>query len=55
MRRYVGPDYSPLYQCGYMIGALQLRALQREIVGSGQMTDKQFHDTVLTYGSIPNN
>lgn len=54
VRRYVGPDYSPLYQCGYMIGALQLRALQRELVGGGTLTDKQFHDALLTYGAIPN-
>ena len=41
MRRSVGGDYSPLYQCACMLGGLQLRALQKELVGSGQLTEKQ--------------
>ena len=53
VRRFIGGGYSPLYQCGYMIGGLQLRALRAEIVGAGRMTDRQFNDTVLTYNSIP--
>jgi hypothetical protein len=53
VRRFIGGDYSPLYQCGYMIGGLQLRAMRRELVDSGKMTNKQFHDTILTYGPIP--
>ncbi len=51
VRRYIGGDYSPLYQCAYMIGGLQMRALQREVVPG--MSEKQFHDGVLQYGSIP--
>lgn len=53
VRRYVGPEYSPLYQCGYMIGGMQLRALRRETVDKGTIPEKQFHDEVLTYGAIP--
>jgi hypothetical protein len=53
VRRFIAGDYSPLYQCGYMIGGLQLNALRKEIVGSGKMSEKQFNDTVLTYGSMP--
>ena len=53
VRRFIAGDYSPLYQCGYMIGGLQLRALHKEIVGTGKMTDQQFNDTVLTYNSMP--
>ena len=53
VRRFIEGDYSPLYQCGYMIGGLQLRALHKELVGAGQLTDRQFNDTVLTYGPIP--
>ncbi len=53
VRRYIGPDYSPLYQCGYMVGAIQVRALHREMVESGKLTDKQFNDRLLTYGPIP--
>lgn len=53
VRRYIGGQYSPLYQCGYMIGGLQLRALRRDLVDSGQMTNREFHDALLTYGAIP--
>jgi uncharacterized protein (DUF885 family) len=53
VRRFIAGDYSPLYQCGYMIGGLQLNALHKEMVGSGKMSEKQFNDTVLTYNSIP--
>ncbi|HYE62657.1 MAG TPA: DUF885 family protein [Phycisphaerales bacterium] len=53
VRRYIGGHYSPLYQCGYMIGGLQLRSLYRELVESGQLTDKQFNDAVLLENSIP--
>ncbi|HEY0551666.1 MAG TPA: DUF885 family protein, partial [Verrucomicrobiae bacterium] len=52
-RRFIAGSYSPLYQCGYMIGGLQLNALRKEAVDSGKMTEKQFNDTVLTYGSMP--
>ena len=47
MRRSFGGGYSPLYQAAYMLGGLQLRALRGELVGSGRMTDCQFHDAVF--------
>ena len=53
VRRSVMGGYGPLYQAAYMLGGLQIRELQREIVGSGQMTDRQFHDAVLQQNSIP--
>lgn len=53
VRRYIGDSYSPLYQCGYMIGGLQLRALYRETVGAGKMKAREFHDAVLRLGPIP--
>ena len=53
VRRSIGGGYAPLYQCAYMLGGLQLRALQRELVGSGQLTEKQFHDAVLQQNAIP--
>jgi uncharacterized protein (DUF885 family) len=53
VRRFIGGAYSPLYQCGYYIGGLQLTALHHEAVDSGRMKEKQFNDTVLTYGPIP--
>ena len=52
VRRFIAGDYSPLYQCGYMIGGLQLRALAKEMIASG-MTVKQFNDAVLRCGEMP--
>lgn len=53
VRRYIGEAYSPLYQCAYMIGGLQFRALRKELVDSGKMTEQQFHDAVLEQNTIP--
>jgi hypothetical protein len=53
VRRSVGGAYGPLYQAAYMLGGLQLRALHTELVGSGRMTNRAFHDAVLKEGSIP--
>jgi uncharacterized protein (DUF885 family) len=35
------------------MGGLQFRALHEEMVGSGKMTDREFHDTILQGGSMP--
>ncbi|GAB4465227.1 MAG: DUF885 family protein [Armatimonadaceae bacterium] len=53
VRRFIGGAYSPLYQCAYMIGGLQIRALYRELVEAGKMTPKAFHDAVLKENAIP--
>jgi hypothetical protein len=53
VRRSFGGDYDPLYQCAYLIGGLQVRALHRELVGPGTMTHRQFHDAVLRENSVP--
>ncbi len=53
VRRSFSGDYPPLYQIGYMIGGLELRALHQELVGSGKMTDRAFHDAVLQGGPMP--
>jgi uncharacterized protein (DUF885 family) len=53
VRRYIGGEYGPLYQCAYTIGGLQLRALRAELVESGRMSDRQFHDAVLQQNSMP--
>lgn len=53
VRRYINGSYSPLYQCAYMIGGLQLRQLHRECVETGKMTEKQFHDAVLQTNTMP--
>lgn len=43
----------PLAQISYLTGGLQLRALSRELVDTGKMTAKEFHDAVLRENSIP--
>lgn len=53
VRRSFNGDYPPLYQAGYMIGALQLRALKRELVDSGRMTLLDYHDAILMGGMLP--
>jgi uncharacterized protein (DUF885 family) len=53
VRRSVSGSYGPLYQAAYMLGGLQLMALHDELVDSGKMTDKEFHDRVLQNNSIP--
>jgi hypothetical protein len=53
VRRFIGGQYSPLYQCAYMIGGLQVRALYQELVGGKKMTPREFHDAVLKENSIP--
>ncbi len=53
VRRSVAGGYGPLYQVGYMIGGLQFRALHRDLVGSGKMTDKAFHDAVMYENNMP--
>jgi hypothetical protein len=36
-----------------MMGGLQFRALHADLVRSGRMTDRQFHDRVLMSGVMP--
>ncbi|MSU24293.1 MAG: DUF885 family protein [Opitutus sp.] len=53
VRRSFNGSYSPLYQAGYMLGALQIRDLYRQLVTSGKMPEKQFHDDILRGGTMP--
>ncbi|HEY7820555.1 MAG TPA: DUF885 family protein, partial [Vicinamibacteria bacterium] len=53
VRRSFNGSYPPLYQLAYMMGGLQFRALYEEMVRSGKMTDRAFHDKVLDGGSMP--
>jgi hypothetical protein len=53
VRRSFNGSYSPLYQVAYMMGGLQFRALHQELVKSGRMTDRAFHDAVLATNSMP--
>jgi uncharacterized protein (DUF885 family) len=53
VRRYIGGDYPPLYQAAYLVGGWQLRALQRELVEAGKLTNRAFHDAVLRQNAVP--
>ncbi|NHZ92100.1 DUF885 family protein [Massilia sp. CCM 8733] len=53
VRRSFNGDYPPLYQAGYMVGALQLRELKRELVDGGKMTLLEYHDRILDGGMLP--
>ncbi len=53
VRRSIVGGYSPLYQAGYMLGGLQIRALRQELVESGKMSNRAFHDAILRENSMP--
>lgn len=53
VRRSFTGRYGPLYQIAYMVGGLQFYALKKELVASGKLSEKEFHDRVLKEGSIP--
>jgi hypothetical protein len=43
----------PLYQAAYLLGALQLRALYKDLVTGGRMSATEFHDGILIGGPMP--
>ncbi len=53
VRRSFTGGYGPLYQIGYMLGGLQFRALHKELVASGKLTNIQFHDRILKENNMP--
>ncbi|MBL0939570.1 MAG: DUF885 family protein [Gemmatimonadaceae bacterium] len=53
VRRSFNGSYSPIYQAAYMLGGLQFRALYKELVLSGKMKDRAFHDAILQGGPMP--
>ncbi len=53
VRRSFDGSYAPLYQIAYMIGGLQFRARHAELVDSGRMTNRAFHDAILQGGTMP--
>lgn len=53
VRRSFDGSYGPLYQIAYLIGGLQLYSLHREIVGSGKMKNRAFHDWILRENRMP--
>lgn len=53
VRRSFEGGYSPLYQVAYLIGGLQIFSLKKELVDSGKMTFKQFHDAIMHENNMP--
>jgi hypothetical protein len=53
VRRSFNGSYPPIYQCAYMLGALEFYALHKELVGSGKMTNRAFHDALYQQGNMP--
>ncbi|HEY4149518.1 MAG TPA: DUF885 family protein [Chitinophagaceae bacterium] len=53
VRRSFTGGYGPLYQVAYLVGGLQFYALKKELVDSGKMSYKQYHDAVLRENMMP--
>ena len=53
VRRSFAGDYPPIYQAAYMLGGLQFLALHQELVASGRMTERAFHDRIMQGGPMP--
>jgi uncharacterized protein (DUF885 family) len=53
VRRSFTTDYPPLYQLAYMMGALQFYSLKKEMVDTGKMTYRQFHDAIIRENEMP--
>lgn len=53
VRRSFEGEYTPLYQCAYLLGGMQIYSLHHELVDSGKMTNRAFHDAILRENSIP--
>lgn len=53
VRRSFDGSYGPLYQIAYLIGGLQQYHMQKELVGSGKMTNRAYNDALLKENRIP--
>ena len=53
VRRSFAGNYGPLYQAAYLLGGLQIYSLRKELVDSGKMTNRAFHDAILKENRIP--
>jgi uncharacterized protein (DUF885 family) len=53
VRRSFDGSYGPLYQAAYLLGGMQLYALHHELVDSGKLTNRAFHDWILKENRIP--
>ena len=53
VRRSFNGTYSPLYQAAYLLGGLQFYSLHKELVDSGKLTNRAFHDAILKENRMP--
>ena len=53
VRRSFTGGYGPLYQLAYMVGGQQFYALKKELVDSGKMSYREFHDAILRENGMP--
>ena len=53
VRRSFAGSYEPLYQAGYLLGGMQILSLHKELVDSGKMTNRAFHDAILKENRMP--
>jgi uncharacterized protein (DUF885 family) len=53
VRRSFADHYPPLYQLAYLTGGRQFYALKHELVDSGKMTYKQYHDAIMHLNAMP--
>jgi uncharacterized protein (DUF885 family) len=53
VRRSFAGSYGPLYQAAYLLGGLQIYSLHKELVDSGKMSNRDFHDAILKENRIP--
>lgn len=53
VRRSFQGGYPPLYQAAYLLGGIQIMGLKHELVDSGKMTLKAFHDAFMKENQIP--
>lgn len=53
VKRSFEGNYGPLYQLAYMVGGLQVWSLKKELVDSGRMPIKEFHDRFMKENYMP--
>jgi uncharacterized protein (DUF885 family) len=53
VRRSFNGTYGPLYQAAYLLGGLQIYSLHKDLVDSGKMTNRNFHDAILKENRMP--
>ncbi|MFC3198607.1 DUF885 family protein [Parapedobacter deserti] len=53
VKRSFEANYGPLYQLAYLTGGLQVWSLKKELVDTGKMTYKEFHDQIIKENYLP--